>query len=29
MKKLIYDDDFNNFLVEGATFIGEAGIPVL
>ena len=29
MKKILYDDGFNNYLVEGATFIGDAGIPVL
>ncbi len=29
MKKLLYDDGFNSYLVEGATFIGDAGIPVL
>lgn len=29
MKKILYDDGFNSYLVEGATFIGEAGIPVL
>ena len=29
MKKIIYDDGFNDYLVKGATFVGEAGIPVL
>lgn len=29
MKKILYDDGFNSYLVNGATFIGEAGIPVL
>ena len=29
MKKLLYDDGFNGYLVDGATFIGESGIPVL
>ena len=29
MKKILYDDGFNSYLVEGATFVGEAGIPVL
>lgn len=29
MKKLLYDDGFNSFLVDGATFTGDAGIPVL
>lgn len=29
LKKLLYDDGFSNYLVEGATFIGDAGIPVL
>lgn len=29
MKKILYDDGFNSYLVEGATFIGDAGIPVL
>ena len=29
MKKILYDDGFNSYLVEGATFDGEAGIPVL
>lgn len=29
MKKLLYDDGFNSYLVEGGTFVGDAGIPVL
>lgn len=29
MKKILYNDGFNSYLVEGATFIGDAGIPVL
>lgn len=29
MKKILYDDGFNSYLVKGATFVGEAGIPVL
>ena len=29
MQKVIYDDGYNSYLVKGATFVGEAGIPVL
>lgn len=29
MKKIKIDDDFQSYLVEGATFVGEAGIPML
>jgi len=29
MKKTPYDDGFHQYLVEGAVFVGEAGIPML
>lgn len=29
MKKTPYDDGFHQYLVEGAVFVGDAGIPVL
>ena len=27
--KTMFDDGFSNFLVEGANFVGSAGIPML
>ncbi len=29
MRKSIFDDGFQSYLVEGATFVGDPGIPMM